>query len=540
MASAASQGDAGGEYWPIHIARSDGQGYTKLDHTALSPDNDADVAQLERWEVIVAGHLQNQVGPQGDTRQYKLAGFPRGYELRCALRKDGGRDYYLYGHPAGPKANYRTPGEFALHALWLVSDSADISQCPCDLCPKLLEKLRAAEEKYQGANAAFAQGTATAAQAPPAAPRPTPSQQGPQQRQQQQQQQQHQQHQQHQDQLPPPGTTSLTNVFRVGELVWYKHTAWRLGVILSIAAIPGTSPNQDTPDSGYHFTLAPLGHALLGQPNLVKDCQSMRPFLTFSVPGTSPDELRDKTFDTVDWQALIARYSQDPDPEKRAINRQVLGLEASKMGARAINDSFSTFDLRAQGLTPDGAFHVQHYGGVYLGAEMVRVGDPIRVTAQPTSGIPDPTVAGDIPRTPPSSCSQPLSANPRRHHRPPTNAVPADSLGPVFTEELKTRNAIERDPGARWTWVLAAARAVRGEPDVQGRFYVTERLMGVIEPARYAAWAQRGLLEEAPAYLNNRGHSGGGAFAGRRPGRRAMLGDAVAAAFIVPEGMVEN
>lgn len=67
MASSASQNDAGTDYWPIHIARSDGRGYAKLDHNALSPDEDQDVAQQERWEVIVAGHLQNQVAPKDDS-----------------------------------------------------------------------------------------------------------------------------------------------------------------------------------------------------------------------------------------------------------------------------------------------------------------------------------------------------------------------------------------------------------------------------------------------------------------------------------------
>lgn len=62
-----TQNDASIDYWPIHIARSDGQAYTNLDHIPLSPDEDQDVTQQERWEVIVAGHLQNQAGPRDDS-----------------------------------------------------------------------------------------------------------------------------------------------------------------------------------------------------------------------------------------------------------------------------------------------------------------------------------------------------------------------------------------------------------------------------------------------------------------------------------------
>lgn len=356
----------------------------------------------------------------------------------------------------------------------------------------------------------------------------------------------------------------------MGELVWYKHTAWRLGVVIAITPKPGTTVPPGAPDSSYHFTLAPLGHTLLEQPSLIKDCQSMRPFLTFSVPNAGMEELKDKTFDTVNWQAMTGRLSQEPDPTKREINRQVLGLEASKMGARAINDAFSTFDLLAQGTTPDRTLHVQHYGGIYLGAEMVRIGDPVRVINAPSATTPggagpaQPDLPPDAnlimliteiqvltPTSPPGGARATLqfkgnlyrTARLSSTHPPPQGTVPPAaeaSLGAAFVEELATRNAIGKDKGARWSWVLVAAQVLRGEHDVQGRFYVTEKLMSVIDPARLQAWVQRGMLEEAPAYLNNRGHSGGGQYVGRKPGRKATLGQAVGVEFRMPGGLVEN
>ncbi len=584
MASSTTQGDASTDYWPLHIARSDGQswdGFPGNSH-ALSPDDDQDVTQLERWEVIIGGHLQNQAGPRDDKRQYKLAGFPRGYELRSVHRNNDSRDYYLYGHPTSSKATYRTPGEFALHALWLISDSTDVSQCPCDLCSKY-KPVRAVNQPPAAAAATSLPSSAAAAAAPapaPAsAPRPAAVPQPSasvsrsatmtttqQMSQQQMPQQQMSQPQMPQQPPPPPGTTSWTNVFRVGELVWYKHMAWRLGVVIDITPKPGTVAHPGASDSSYHFTLAPLGHAQLEQPTLIKDCQSMRPFLTFSVPNAGMDELRDKTFDMVNWSALTARLTLEPDPAKREVDRQVLGLEASKMGARAINDAFSTFDLLAQGTSPDGAVRIQHYGGLYLGAELIRVGDPIRVTVpQPDSTAPPlPADANPVMLiseiqiltaiSPPGGAPARgatvhfrgnLYRTVRSHttHPLPQGAVPADSLPPAFAEELALRNAIERDKTMRWSWALvsAAAGPVRcAEPDVQGRFYVTDKLMSVIDPGKLQEWVQRGVLEEAPAYLNNRTHSGSGQFAGRRMGRRAMLSEAVGVEFRVPLGMVEN
>jgi hypothetical protein len=71
MASTTAQQDAS-DYWPIHIARSDGQSYPNLDHSSLNPSEDQDVTQLERWEVIVAGHLQNQIAPKDDSMFSRL------------------------------------------------------------------------------------------------------------------------------------------------------------------------------------------------------------------------------------------------------------------------------------------------------------------------------------------------------------------------------------------------------------------------------------------------------------------------------------
>lgn len=54
-------------YWPIYIARSDGQGYQNLDHQPLDLGEVQDVTQHERWEVIIGFHLANQLAPKVDS-----------------------------------------------------------------------------------------------------------------------------------------------------------------------------------------------------------------------------------------------------------------------------------------------------------------------------------------------------------------------------------------------------------------------------------------------------------------------------------------
>ncbi|KAK3991340.1 transcription-silencing protein Clr2-domain-containing protein [Cladorrhinum sp. PSN332] len=563
MATTTSQDDL---YWPITIARSDGQCYQGLDHEPLDLNNPQDVAQLERWEVIIAGHLQIQLAPKDDKKQYKLDGFPRGYELRVAVRKDAARDYYLYGHPAGAKAIFRTPGDFALHALWLASNSQVNNDCSCDLCPRFVEAVLAQRAKQREEQQLQSQFPQQAQQAQVSQPI------------QQHQIAQHVQNQAAQTQIPqpktaqqqqiasassavriPPGTSGVTNVFRVGEMVWYKHAAWRLGVILAITPRPGTNIPAGASDSSFSFTIVPLGHSILKQEPLVKDASSMRPFLTFSVPATSLDELKDLSFEDVNWAEYVARQAAESDLARRNTLLQGVGLEASKLGARSINDSYSLFNKMYDDLTPDQLYRMQCYVGVYLGAEMILLQDPIRVAPTPEqiSAEPDITnitlvmrvseITALTSRT--QSNARPVlqfRGNTYRTVRspanaPPQNVQPADTIGPAFAEELATRNTIEKDKSMRWWWVLVENNAVRQENDVTGRYYPTEKLATIIHPDRYQSYVASGACEEPPAYLNTRAQSGmGNNYTGRLPGRTAALADKIGFPFKAPDLIVED
>ncbi|KAK4172147.1 hypothetical protein QBC36DRAFT_223327 [Triangularia setosa] len=575
MASSASKDDSSAEYWPITIARSDGQGYSELDQNSLDLNEDSDVTQLERWEVIIGGHLAMQLAPKEDKRQFKLAEFPKGYELRVAIRKDQARDYYLYGHPASAKSIYRTPGEFASHALWLASGSKDNSQCPCDLCARYVEAQQKRAEAIAAWEANPASNSAAVHYFTP--PRSQPAfVHAEQQVQQTQQIRPPPQQQQQQQQLTPlfPGTSVLSNVFRVGEMVWYRFSAWRLGVIFAITLQPGTQAGA--PDTSFDFRIAPLGHVTLQQEIVIKDAQTMRPFLTFSVPD-SPAYLKGKPFEEVDWLALSESERRGKDPTQQAQALQTIGLEASKLAARSINDCFSFFNKIHDEPTPDNLFRLQCFQGVYFGAEMILVNDPIRVQlGLPTDGSqqhpaepPAPTsgimqvqqIQYLIPQTQPNT--RPVLRFQGRLLRPirapvgnpPPGAIPPETLGLVFTEELTTRNTLEKNKSMGWFWVIISPRTLQPaaagedpknltttklEGDVLGRFYVSEKIMRLVNADLYKQWVDKGAVDEPPSYLNNRGASGNLGQIQRQPTRKQTFGRAVYGEFVVSRGLVEE
>ncbi|KAK5657656.1 hypothetical protein OQA88_2728 [Cercophora sp. LCS_1] len=549
------------DYYLMHIARSDGKGYTSLDHNPLNPKEDKDIEQLERWEVIIAGHLQNQLLPKTEKRQFKLASFPRGYELRCAVRKDGGRDYYLYGHPAGPKSNYRTPGDFVLHAMWLLSESKDYGQCSCDLCARFIEASKLRQPVSQGAEStpANAPVNAAAAQVPPAAASPAGQPQstaargqlavapGPSQVM----------------ALSPsfPGTTGPANIFRVGELVWYKQVAWRLGLVMDTQFKTGSAQQGD---ANFTFVLAPLGHAVLGQQTIPKDAGDMRPFHTFSVPGVTDPELKDKSFEEIDWRNMGARHAQEENAQLRNQKLQILGLEASKMAARAIDATFSTFNKLKEAMTQDGSYKFEFFKGVYLGAEMVWIGDPLRVSLQGIRPENHPDAPGSSSGVMRVSEIQLLTPNwqgseapapalqfkgpvYRIAHAPatgpsrPASFADASKLGSAFEQEVSIRNKFDRNKDKRvWGWELITNECTRTEAQVQGRCYVTYKLLSIIEPLKLREALNNGEIMEADKHLNSRAQAGWGLRPGLRQNRAAAIGEAIATKFIAPAGIVES
>lgn len=318
-----------------------------------------------------------------------------------------------------------------------------------------------------------------------------------------------------------------------------------------IISIEPSIENIEGDDNKYSFGLAPLGHLSLNQQALPKPPTDMRPFLTFSVPDISIPALIGKKYQEINWPAFAMQSAGNNQ------QMQMVGLEASKMAARSINDSYSTFNLLTQGVTSDGLYYVQTYKAVYFGAEMICTNDPIRVTPDLNALAAEPTGAGSSaimlvseiqvissPNEPhitsPSLSFRGSVYRPIRAPLPhPSNVIPSETLGPAFMEEVAVRNQIELDKTIRWGWVLTEENSIRSDAEVQGRFYVTHKLMNIIDPERFQNSAKAGVVEDAQGYLNSRAQSG---YKGieRRKTRAEALGEAVSVQFVPPEGMIEN
>jgi hypothetical protein len=357
------------------------------------------------------------------------------------------------------------------------------------------------------------------------------------------------------------GISSPSNIFRVAEMVWFRDRAWRLGIILSITPkAPDTSPNSD--DSHYSFVLAQLGHAGLRKPDVTKEAAEMRPFLTFSVPDSH--QFQHKSFDDVKWaqEAENLKKNNTQDAAQLQHQLEVLGLEASKVAARTINNFFSTFNRQPDKAAMGSGFSKESYGGVFLGAEMVVIGDPVRVAPPPNLNIDADDKATTVMLvneicvlTPHTRNQQPqtdlqfrgnvyLLTRQREHAIDPATA--AESLGITFKEEVDFRNdlltADDQHVHGRWTWKPVDPMALRNDDQIHGRFYVSHKLLEVLNPEQLAEAIKNRAIQGASSLLNTRQQNGGNLpYAGRRSDRRLCLGVAVAAdSLVLPDGIRED
>lgn len=432
--------------------------------------------------------------------------FPANYRLRTQVLKGevGAKrmDPFLYGHPGGAKERFRSPAEFALHLLWLLSDSVSYEDCSCQLCKKMVREVaRKAASAVQVKNPSQPSGATLAPTMPPgaapgAAPGPAASR----------------------GNAPAPSYNSPGGdsvVFRVGELAWYKKgTAWRLGIVAWVGA-PGPDHLRQ------QHQIAPLGHVSLKQESIVKEASDMRPFLGFSIPKPNA-QLENMRYENVNWPHVAASWP----------NAEVVGLEASKLAAAAINGSFSFFN-RQQSISP-----TQHtFGGVFLGAEQVRVGDALRVQSP---GGPD-TKQDVMSVRLIYSDGDGVAFLGNTYRAAPGTAAAAGAepqpTGRVFVEEMRMHEEVTGRP---WHWQPQETDAVRKELQVCGRFYVTDRLMPLLKAEEYAAGRARGDAVDGAEHLNRRFQTSAAVYVGRKPTRNATIGAAIMAPVALGEGIVEE
>lgn len=529
------------EFTRVTIGRSDGTVYSSDDLTRSSrttvrwseplPDDDPRVL---RWKFTIGRALAAEMGWPKE-KEY-IVDFPEHYVLRTKDQKakqgsDKKReDPFMVGHPAGcaDKHCFRSPGEFVYHLIWLFSNSTDRTQCPCKVCVEVTDSGKKKErpiplpfktedatptpvpQKVTPVPIPIPGGTPTSSPAPtkpspamaatkasPVTPSPAPAP------------------------APAPPLRDDT-MFRQGEMVWFKATAWRIGII----ALPGNNNPSANGSTSARYLLAPLGHSGLAQQNVVKGEEDMRPFLTFSVPQIGIEGLVGKTYGEIDWPTFAKGFTG---------NKEIVGLEASKMAALTIDGSYSVFN-KLQSTDPTKQF----YGGIFLGAENIHIGDAVRL--KPVSGErfvmeigkiyideSGPKFQGNIYR--------PVTVALAERAKFPPETQPQ---GPTFQQEMEFRNRVQAVHNIAWVWQLVEQDALRKELDVAGRFYVTPKLMKILDPARFHTTVESHVVDDAMSYLNNRMQSGGIRYIGKRPNRRTTVGQAVSTTLAMGEGISEE
>lgn len=542
------------KFYPLYVRRSDGKREiaAKGKRTEINQPTDEQLDQkpdangvsdfyrevgMEEpkhldWRRKLGGMLARELDwkdqnsqPAGDAG-YILVTFPEHYRLYEHVKKTekdgktevkskthaaGGndrQDAYLYGHPAGRKKRYRSPADFFPHLLWLCTDeSGDPDNCSCKICsPDDLDELipgakaKSAQAAPSGAvkteagtaaNVMVRQGSGqdmtkikqearsvTPAQPPQLSPSPLP---------------QPKTHDQQIDQ------TYNTFVYRPGELVWFSRgQAWGLGAVLRRWR-QGNNQN--------HYTVQPLSHPFSHPRPAVKTPDSeLRPWLAWSVPAYTNEALNNMSespdYYTIDFNGMMQKKYGNGDPE----------VDGSILAAKTVDCSYTLFSkIRSVEVEP--VVNETFYDGVYLGAEKIWIGDPLRLQPQQDilvlqSIIERRAVAseehqiylvGDIYQLQQIRHTNPMTPT-------PASAASNQQLPPRLTQDLTFRN--ERAIAAKgiasfWKLIRTAARVEINQ--IKGRWYEASLILPILQETVFHEAARKGEIAEATLWMNARG-----------------------------------
>ena len=465
---------------------------------------------------------------QADTG-YMLVAFPENYRLYEHVKKTekdgktevkskthaaGGndrQDAYLYGHPAGRKKRYRSPADFFPHLLWLCTDeSGDPDNCGCKVCSP--EDLAEVMPETKAKTKAEAIGQHTFVMARPGAGQAVtkikqePSALTPVQR----------PASSSRPLIPNPLPPSMsqdqqldrqynTFMYRAGELVWFKRDgeAWGLGAILRRWR---TAPEQ------FHYTVQPLSHPYQHPPSVVKSSHvELRPWLAWSVPGYTHDALNNMPeppqYETLDWDGLLQKRYGKGDSE----------VDGSILAAKGIDSSYTLFQPNKT-VDADQNFTETYYEGLYLGAEKIWVGDPLRLhPGNGTDILVLHSVVEQRAKSPRANAPTSVYLVGDRYqllqisHSNPNLPTPASAsnnpqLPPRLTEDLTFRNA--RSIPTLYTvsyWKLTATDSRVGLNDIRGRWYEASLILPILQQAVFEESARKGEIREATLWMNSRG-----------------------------------
>ncbi|KAM0144915.1 hypothetical protein ACHAP3_000034 [Botrytis cinerea] len=567
-------------FHPITICRSDGQleiitktGIKELNQPTPAQLNDkedaeglvdfykkldSDEPKAIDWRRKIGGMLMHYLGgKEHSDRNYVLKDLPEGYvlwehvkynknRLEADSKKEKGRhtagvyerqDTYLYGHPQGRKKRYRSPADFFPHVLWLSTDpDGDPRNCSCKVCSPFGED----DPQEEAINGAILKKEITKATTPvvsiPApkkeikkdsmpvvsipqkvstsgsaasgssksSPQPTSSIRSAEQK---------------LDSTPDTGL-----IYRTGELVWFNRGhAWGLAVV----------SKRRYEHFQAEYLVQPLSHPLSHSPAQIKDQESIRPWLAWSVPQTTINSINNIPFDEVPWDRIVRGEYGGGDYQ----------VDGSILAAKVIDGSYSLFDRLEKAIVSPGEVH---YNGMFLGAEKIWVGEPVRLrvdgdsivvlviqklierTVQSNPLLTDVTFVGDIYKF----VEMPMPYNNR-------SQWPTPDLPPRMVSDLRFRNEVADNAKKRtwYEWQLLEPAARRGLADIKGRWYETRLLLPVLRGMEaYQLGIGRGETSDASLWMNGRGDTIGGT-GKRQKNRRTTLGKSVPDNYQVGRGL---
>lgn len=423
------------------------------------------------------------------------------------------QDAYLYGYPKGPRKRYRSPADFFPHLLWLCTDeNSDYQNCTCKMCspvqlevekpavkPEVKTEPAVTVKREVSANPAPAnaptisrnpivavppparrsvsgppsQSPSLAQATPAAAPPPTATapqirvpavlQSTP---------------------LPQPRTAEqLTDsrygqfLCRTGEVVWFLRPktggAWGLGLVIRRWIAKDNSGTKS-------YLVQPLSHPFDSTtPETVTSDQSVKPWLAWSAPACTFAYLQQNSqlsYKQVDWAALLSgRFGQG-----------VADVDASILASKAIDTTYTLLERIKTAPTASG--EDRHYNCIYLGAEKIWRGDPVRirlgvsgndlmvvtdiierVTTSPTQKQPvlQVSLIGDI-----YSYSTMPAPNPSQLPTPPSASN--NNIPMRMREDMAWRNRtlVSATQTLAW-WRLISPTSRVEMADIKGRWYET-------------------------------------------------------------------
>lgn len=309
-------------------------------------------------------------------------------------------------------------------------------------------------------------------------------------------------------------------------MVWFNNIAnWRLGVISKRGLLLNGKPR---------YLIQPLSNPFQLQHYLIKENEAdIRPWLAWSVPNTTITAIQNLTYDQVNWEQVV-RGDLDGGQSRDYV------VDASILAAKVIDSSYSLFDRIENPLAVPGEVY---YKGMFLGAEKIWVGEPVRLRVpggdivvliiqklieRTTSNASAVTFVGDIYKF----VEMPMPYKNRAEW-------PSPDLPPRMVFDLRFRNEVAdvAKKGIWYEWRLLEPAARRGLSDVKGRWYETRSLLPILRGMQeFQKEITSGMTTDTGVWMNGRRDKNNNPET-RKRNRKDTIGRAVPANFKVSRGL---